>query len=181
MFLILVFFVVIFILFILFFKNGISPEIDYGCKSNKRVKKLTEKVTPSGLLTPFEKKMYWLLVESLPNKSFQIQTQVSFNAFIACKEVSIRNKFNRMSCDFLIVDQDFDPIVCIELDDRTHLMTKEKDAFRDDLLSAAFIPTERFIGLPSNVNEVKKRLKPYYSSKRSKTQLYRFLKKKKIN
>lgn len=172
------FFFLFILISILFFKKNSNFKQDFGCKKNRRVKQLQPKVQPLGILSEYEKKMYRLLVQAIPNDRFSILAQVSFNAFIGCKEPAIRNKFNRMFCDFLIIDEQFNPVVCIELDDKSHLATKERDAFRDDLLSAAFIPTERFVGLPKDIGFVEKRLKPYFSN-RKKTMLYQTLHSKK--
>lgn len=137
-----------------------------GLKNNDQVDHLTHHVAPSKLLSKYEVQMYALLTEACPKHI--VLCQVSFNAFLKCGEIGVRNKFNRSMCDFMIVDSDFIPIVCVELDDRTHLgSNKLRDQFRDDLLSAAYIPTERFFGLPTDINMVRSRLKSHLSNKNS--------------
>ena len=141
-----------------------TPYKRKGLKRNEEVQHLTNHVAPSKLLSKYEIEMYELLTEACPKHI--VLCQVSFNAFLKCDEISVRNKFNRSMCDFMIVDRNFVPIVCVELDDRTHLgSNKKRDEFRDNLLSAALIPTERFFGLPEDVNEVKSRLRYYINQK----------------
>lgn len=136
-----------------------------GLKDNSMVDQLSNHVGPSKILSTHERKMYAMLVEACPKHI--ILCQVSFNAFIKCSEISVRNKFSRSMCDFMVVDESFIPILCIELDDRSHLMesVKKRDEFRDNLLSAACIPTERFYGVPKNILEIKDRLKYYLNNK----------------
>lgn len=146
-----------------------------GLKNNPEVRELSKYVGPSKILTPYERKMHIMLREAIPSE-YSIMCQVSFNAFLKCEDMSTRNKFNRMMLDFLIVDENFIPVLCIELDDFTHQneTTKAKDKFRDNLLSAAYIPTERFEGLPKNSRIVKSRLSKYFSSHK-KSMVYKTL------
>lgn len=136
-----------------------------GLKDNSVVDHLSNHVGPSKILSTHEREMYIMLVEACPKHI--VLCQVSFNAFLKCSEISVRNKFSRSMCDFMIVDQDFTPILCIELDDRSHLVAsvKKRDEFRDNLLSAASIPTERFYGVPEDIFEIKNRLKYYLNNK----------------
>jgi len=165
------FFIIVFLLIIILVIciTLISSTKSYkrkGLRRNEEVEQLTNHVTPSKLLSEYEIEMYELLTEACPKHI--VLCQVSFNAFIKCAEIGVRNKFNRSMCDFMIVDHNFVPIVCVELDDRTHLgSNKKRDEFRDNLLSAAYIPTERFFGLPDDVNTVKNRLKYYLTQKSS--------------
>lgn len=120
---------------------------------------LKKYVSKNFVLSPFEKQMYGLLRKALPN--YIILCQVSFNAFLKCGDIATRNKFNRNFCDFMVVNHEFKPLVCVELDDRTHHIKPKKDVFRDNLLAAAEIPTERFFGLPDSPKQIKNRLTKY--------------------
>lgn len=126
-------------------------------KLSKEAQGFAEHVQPDKILSRDERKMYELLVKAIPNHI--VLCQVSFNAFIKCNEISLRNRFNRSMCDFMVVDMEFNPLVCVELDDRSHKKMVDRDKFRDDLLVAATIPTERFYGIPKDAKEIKRRLK----------------------
>ncbi|OIH12084.1 hypothetical protein A7M79_00940 [Acinetobacter baumannii] len=153
---------------LLFLCRTNEKKIESKYKKNKQVDSLIGNVQPTRVLGEFEIEMYKLLLKSCPDHI--VLCQVSFNAFIKCSDVSIRNKFNRSMCDFMIVDRDFTPILCIELDDRSHTSPKvvERDCFRDNLLSAAYIPTVRFPELPLSVSEVKREINPFLYEKNLK-------------
>lgn len=142
---------------------------DQGLKNNPKVRELSQYVAPNKILTPHERKMYHMLKEVIPH-NYSIMCQVSFNAFIKCNDIRLRNRFNRSYTDFIIVNNEFMPILCIELDDNTHTMSEviKKDEFRDNLLSAALIPTERFKGLPKNKSYLKSRLEVHFSRPKNK-------------
>lgn len=142
---------------------------DQGLKNNPQVRELARHVSPNKILTPHERKMYQMLKDVVP-KNYSIMCQVSFNALIKCSDIHIRNQFNRKYIDFIIVNQEFMPILCIELDDSTHTQAAviEKDKFRDNLLSAALIPTERFKGLPKNKQQIKSRIDTHFTNPKNK-------------
>ena len=144
-------------------------------KDNPEVRELAKYVGPNKVLTPFERKMYAMINASIPS-GYKVLCQVSFNAFLKCEDMSIRNKFNRSMVDYLIIDENFIPVTCIELDDFTHNSesAKSKDEFRDNILSAALIPTIRFKGLPKSSKIVKQKLKPIFKNHR-KSPIYKKL------
>ena len=150
----------------------IRPKKPLGLKDNPEVRELAKYVGPNKVLTPFERKMYAMIVEAAP-KQYKVLCQVSFNAFLKCDDMSIRNKFNRAMVDYLIIDENFIPVVCIELDDFTHntQVAKTKDEFRDNILSAALIPTVRFAGLPNSMRIIKKELDPFFKNHK-KSEIY---------
>lgn len=78
--------------------------------------------------------------------------------------------------DYLIIDENFIPVMCVELDDFTHNSeaAKSKDEFRDNILSAALIPTIRFKGLPKSTRIVGEKLKPIFKNHR-KSAIYKKL------
>lgn len=153
----------------------ISPKKQQKLKDNPQVRELAKYVGPNKVLTPFERKMFALINENTP-KGYTVLCQVSFNAFLKCDDMSIRNKFNRSMVDYLIIDSNFIPVVCIELDDFTHNneTSKAKDEFRDNILAAALIPTVRFKGLPKHSQAIHKELSSIFKNHR-KSDIYRKL------
>lgn len=124
---------------------------------------LSAQVQPKGLLSRHERDMFNIIQGILP-KGYFVQCQVSFNSFLKCGDIGVRNTFNRKSCDFLIVNDVFLPIVVVELDDRTHKYSSERDAARDALLEEAHIRTIRFAGLPQSAKEVARLIIPLITS-----------------
>ena len=147
---------IILIFFLAVLVKSCTPQ-KKGKELSKEAQGFSDFVQPIKILSKDERKMYELLVKAIPDHI--VLCQVSFNAFIKCNEISLRNRFNRSMCDFMVVDFEFNPLVCIELDDRSHKKMFERDKFRDDLLGAATIPTERFYGIPEDAKEIKKRIK----------------------
>lgn len=84
------------------------------------------------------------LIESMPD-NILICPQVSFNSFIKCDKMSLRNRFNRKSVDILCVDLDYNPVLIVEIDDDSHKSRKVRirDLERDEIAAAAGIPTLR--------------------------------------
>lgn len=117
------------------------------------------KVLPKELLSQYERIMHKMLREALPD-NYIIQCQVSFNAFLKCSDIGLRNTFNRKNCDYLIVNEYFLPICVVELDDKSHKYTIKKDIERDELLKQAHITTVRFNNLPNSIEEIKNRIYP---------------------
>lgn len=153
----------------------IKPKKKTLLKDNPQVRELAKYVGPNKVLTPFERKMFAMISENIP-KGYRVLCQVSFNAFLKCDDMSIRNKFNRSMVDYLIIDENFIPVLCVELDDFTHNSNtaKEKDEFRDNILSAALIPTVRFKGLPESSRLIRRKLNPVFKNHK-KSDLYRKL------
>jgi len=56
-----------------------------------------------------------------------------------------RNKIDRKVLDFVIVDAEFRPVACVELDDRSHERRdrRERDVFVDQALGTAGLPLVR--------------------------------------
>ena len=126
-------------------------------EENDKVKEV--KVLPKELLSQYERIMHQMLLEALPD-NYIIQCQVSFNAFLKCSDIGLRNTFNRKNCDYLIVNEYFLPICVVELDDRSHKYTSKKDIERDELLKQAHITTIRFNNLPKSISEIKSKIYP---------------------
>lgn len=152
-----------------------KPKAQTGLQKNEQVNEYSSYVGPNKILTPSERVMFAMLTSSTPS-NYKVLCQVSFNAFLKCDNISLRNAFNRSMCDFLIVDENFIPVLCLELDDNSHTRQSviAKDKFRDDILSAAHIPTERFVGLPSSENELKNKISHYFKNHK-KSMVYKKL------
>lgn len=86
------------------------------------------------------------LEQVIPSRN--ILVQVSMSAFMTTQNISIRNQFSRLYVDYLIVDEDYNPILSIELDGHYHKYTQDKDKRRDELLKSAGIPVIRFKEIP---------------------------------
>lgn len=101
-------------------------------------------VSPKKILTNSEAYNLERIIDNLPD-GVMICPQVSFNAFIDCKRMNLRNQFNRKSVDYLAVDINFNPLLVIECDDDSHQSQKVRmrDLQRDQIAAAAGIPTLR--------------------------------------
>ena len=101
-------------------------------------------VAPKKILTDSEAYNLERIMSNLPD-GVMICPQVSFNAFIDCQKMSIRNQFNRKSVDFIIIDNKFNPLIIVECDDDSHSSKKVRmrDLQRDQIAAAAGIPTLR--------------------------------------
>ena len=101
-------------------------------------------VTSKRILTDNEAYNMKRLLDNLPD-GVLLCPQVNFCAFIKCDKMSIRNRFNRKFCDYLIVDFDYNPLLIVEADDDSHTSKKVRlrDLQRDEIAAAAGIPTLR--------------------------------------
>lgn len=101
-------------------------------------------VAAKRILTDSEAYNLERIIDNLPD-GVMICPQVSFNAFIDCKKMNLRNQFNRKSVDYLAVDRNFNPLLVIECDDDSHTSQKVRmrDLQRDQIAAAAGIPTLR--------------------------------------
>ena len=152
-------FTILFIVFVVYsiFKSKPNKNSDYGIKDNEEVRKLAKVVTPTFVLTHNEQPFFFLIQETYPE--YILLSQVSFSAIIKTTDLAQRNAYNRLRLDYILVSNDFAPIVVIELDDRSHksVSVKAKDNYRDNLLSAAGIPTLRFTETPTK-DELKQKV-----------------------
>lgn len=128
-------------------------------KPKKRIgfensKKLYSDIQRKKILTVNEKPVYYDLLKACPSHLI-VLCQVSFNSMITTRNIARRNEFNRASCDYCLCDKDFNPVLIIELDDRSHIYNKERDFKRDTLLNSAGIPVVRFSSRPS-ISQLKK-------------------------
>lgn len=106
-----------------------------------------QKFYPRRVITAFESKMYTRLLSAFPQ--YHVLAQVAFSALITNHQYKIRNLFNRKVTDFVILDQDFNVVAVIELDNPSHLGKEQEDAERDAMLQEAGYRVIRYTHIPS--------------------------------
>jgi very-short-patch-repair endonuclease len=99
------------------------------------------------VITQFERKMFVRLKSAFPEH--HVLAQVAFSALITHHNMKIRNLFNRKVTDFVILNQSFNVIAIVELDDPSHLGREAEDAKRDDMLEEAGYRVFRYTDIPS--------------------------------
>ncbi len=96
-------------------------------------------------LTKAEARFFSVLLEVVPE--FHIFPQVGFSAFLEVPR-NVKNhmkyfaKISQKRCDFLLCDDELNPVLIVELDDWSHT-DLQKDADRDALPASAGLPTLR--------------------------------------
>lgn len=114
----------------------------------RRSKSWLSHIHKKPLLTANEGEFFRRLKRALP--AYEVFPQVSFAAILtddgrlsANARWSVRAKFDRKICDFVICDRrTLDVVALVELDDRTH--TASADRQRDAIAKAAGYQTIRF-------------------------------------
>jgi len=99
----------------------------------------TKKTT---LLTENEKKFYNVLFEIINKEEILIQTQVVLYEIIKTKFINDYSSFNKIkskSIDYVLVNKNFEILLCIELDDYTH--NKSERIQRDNFINSIFEET----------------------------------------
>lgn len=139
------------------FRKPIAKTKKNSQKAYRKPQKNQELVSKK-VLTKDEITMLDKLEQVIPSR--HILVQVSMSAFITTQNISTRNQFSRLYVDYLIVDEDYNPIVTIELDGHYHKYTQEKDKRRDELLKRAGIPVIRFKEIP-DIKAIRKSLSRY--------------------
>ncbi|MGH8201159.1 MAG: DUF2726 domain-containing protein [Steroidobacteraceae bacterium] len=105
------------------------------------------------VLTEAERGFYARLRVAVPQYAVLCQVQIS--RFIEVKNVAdrlgVRNRYDRLSADFVLCAEDFRPLLVIELDDSSHdrPAQRARDAKKDAVLVAAGVPIVRFRGTVS--------------------------------
>lgn len=133
-------------------KTKINSQKGYR-KPQKNQELVSKKVLTKDEITMLDK-----LEQVIPSRN--ILVQVSMSAFITTQNISTRNQFSRLYVDYLIVDEDYNPIVTIELDGHYHKYTQDKDKRRDELLKRAGIPVIRFKEIP-DIKAIRKSISRY--------------------
>lgn len=111
-------------------------------------KPVHKRVTKKQLMTANEKEFFRRIVQGCPD--YWVFSQVAMGAILKeNNDVSpedmwkVRGAFDKKICDFILCDKaSLEPRVIIELDDATHVRTK--DAQRDLLTKAGGLPTLRY-------------------------------------
>ena len=86
------------------------------------------------------------LRDALPNHT--VLAQVAFSALITSKGYANRNRYNRKVVDFVVLDQAYNVVAIVELDDSSHKGREHKDADRDALLLEAGYKVIRYPRTP---------------------------------
>ena len=99
------------------------------------------------VMSPTELILFGRLISAFPNHFVFTQVQLS-RALVSPPGRENRkwnNRINRMSLDFVICDENSNPVSVIELDDKSHLRAEaiKRDAKKDKALGAAGIPIIR--------------------------------------
>ena len=102
---------------------------------------------PKPMMTAFERRMFMRLKQAFPE--YHILAQVAFSALITNSHYKIRALFNRKVTDFVILNADMQVIAIIELDDPSHIGTKQEDAERDAMFHEAGYRVVRYTEIPS--------------------------------
>lgn len=131
---------------------------------DKEIKQLSTKnyFKKDKLLTDNERLFYKAMREALKGKNIIIQTQVVLYEIIKTKNDKYYytnfNKIKAKSIDFVLVDNYFNILLCIELDDNTHnrIDRKKRDEFINNVFEQVGI---KLLRVPAQ---------PYYSVERVK-------------
>lgn len=115
-------------------------------KVSQHIKKTRTPITGKRPLTMNEQPMFKRLNEAVPE--YYVLAQVAFSAFMTAKGYATRALFNRKIADFVILDQHFNVVAVIELDDASHNGKEEKDAQRDALIAEAGFKVIRYKKTP---------------------------------
>lgn len=105
------------------------------------------------ILSEAERAFYARLHAAVPQ--YAVLCQVQIGQFIAVddkrRHPGVRNRYDRLSADFVVCADDFRPLLVVELDDSTHdrPAQRARDAKKDAVLAAAGVPIIRFRGTVS--------------------------------
>ena len=105
------------------------------------------------VLTEAERAFYARLRVAVPQYAVLCQVQIS--QFVEVRNVKdrlgVRNRYDRLSADFVVCAEDFRPLLVVELDDSSHdrPAQRARDAKKDAVLAAAGVPVVRFRGTVS--------------------------------
>lgn len=113
--------------------------------SGKKTNSYSVYCKAKNLLTNNEKEFFNRILKAVPE--YYIFPQVSLGALLQVdtdktKMAGAHNKFNKKIADYVVVDSNFNVVVIIELDDRTH--DPEQDKIRDAITATANYRTIRY-------------------------------------
>ena len=105
--------------------------------------------TRKRLMTRPETVMYAKITEALRGSPYDLHAQVSMGAIIDVKKgvdrrkrLGLRNRFDRKIIDYVISNRNGYAVLLIELDDSSHILSKDMD--RDRLTASAGYKTLRY-------------------------------------
>lgn len=105
------------------------------------------------ILTEAERGFYARLRSAVPQ--YAVLCQVQIGQFVEVRDAKrrqeVRNRYDRLTADFVLCSEDFRALLVIELDDSSHDRSAQRtrDAKKDAVLAAAGVPVLRFRGTPS--------------------------------
>jgi len=108
-------------------------------------------------LTPNEQKMFFRLVDAMPD--LVVLPQVAFSALLTARSKGARNRFSQKVADFVLCDRAFNVLAIVELDDSSHNGRGLADKARDAMLEGAGYRVLRWRGIP-DAAQVKAALAP---------------------
>lgn len=103
------------------------------------------------VLTEAERAFYARLRTAVPQ--YSVLCQVQIGQFVEVRDRGrrreVRNRYDRLTADFVVCADDFRVLLVIELDDSSHDQSAQRirDGKKDAVLCAAGIPVVRFRGL----------------------------------
>lgn len=108
----------------------------------------------------YREKIFYRHLQQKVRSEFIIVPQAVISSFISCKYKKYRTKIDKKTVDFLIVNYEFEPVVAIELDDKSHLRPDriERDRFVNQLMYDTNIKIARIEVGKSYINEIEQKL-----------------------
>jgi very-short-patch-repair endonuclease len=103
------------------------------------------------VLSEAERNFHARLRAAIPQ--FAVLCQVNLGQFIEVddrrRHLGVRNRYDRLSADFVVCTEDFRPLLVVELDDSSHdrSVQRDRDSKKDAVLAAAGVPVVRFRGM----------------------------------
>lgn len=110
------------------------------------------------ILSEAERSFYARLCAAIPDR--RVLCQVQIGQFVEVKDVrsrvEVRNRYDRLTADFVVCSEDFRVVVVVELDDSSHdrPVQRARDAKKDAVLAAAGVPVVRFRS-PESVERIR--------------------------
>ncbi|ANF81460.1 hypothetical protein A3K93_04140 [Acinetobacter sp. NCu2D-2] len=132
---------------IIFFVIGCFASFALICLLFPNLFNRKENFYPKPVITNFESRLFKRLNEAFPHH--YVLAQVAFSALITHDQMKMRNRFNRKVTDFVLLDQKYNVVAIIELDDPSHIGKEKEDAERDAMLIAAGYLVLRYTEIPT--------------------------------
>ena len=132
---------------IIFFVIGCFASFAFICLAFPNLFTRQQKFYSKPVITNFESRLFKRLHEAFPHH--HVLAQVAFSALITHDQIKMRNQFNRKVTDFVLLDQTYNVVAIIELDDPSHIGKEKEDAERDAMLIAAGYLVLRYTEIPS--------------------------------